>query len=268
MKQWQVISALSIMSIILVSGVIIAVTNLMQPSVPNSAPVRYIFSVVQAYPHDAGAFTEGLAYADGVLYESTGLYGSSSLRRVDLETGVILEETALPDQFFGEGITIIDNTIIQLTYMEHTGIIYDKTTFIQLSNFTYGTEGWGITFDGDRIIMSDGSNNLYFLDPVTHQNIGHVAVHDGNVSVGLLNELEYVKGDVYANIYTQQRIAVINPETGQVKAWIDLTGLGDDLNLDAGNVLNGIAYDEENDRFFVTGKNWPHLYEIKLIPVN
>jgi glutamine cyclotransferase len=274
MKQWRIISALAIVLVILVSGIIIAASSTKQqetpkqPDTPKSSLPQYTYSIVNTYPHDTKAFTEGLTYVDGQLYESTGGYGSSTLRKVDLETGNIVEEVTLPNQFFGEGIAVVNNTIIQLTYREMIGFIFDKDSLEQISDFTYGTEGWGFTFDGNRLIMSNGTSNLNFLDPVTLRNIGHVAVHDGNVSVTLLNELEYVKGDVYANIFMQQRIAVIDPETGQVKAWINLAGLDNSSALNAESVLNGIAYDSTNDRLFVTGKNWPHLYEIKLVLVS
>jgi glutamine cyclotransferase len=172
----------------------------------------------------------------------------------------------LPYQDFGEGIAIVNNTIIQLTWQSHIGFIYDKTTFALLGNFSYPTEGWGLTFDGTHLIMSDGSNNLYFLDPTTFQRTGQIQVHDGNTTVVNINELEYINGDVYANIWQTNTIAIINPETGQVKAWIDLTGLPCENTSNPGAVLNGIAYDQKNDRLFVTGKDWPSLYQINLTP--
>jgi glutamine cyclotransferase len=172
----------------------------------------------------------------------------------------------LPYQDFGEGIAIVNNTIIQLTWQSHIGFIYDKTTFALLGNFTYPTQGWGLTFDGKQLIMSDGSNNLYFLDPTTFQRTGQIQVHDENTTVVNINELEYINGDVYANIWQTNTIAIINPETGQVKAWIDLTGLPCENNSNTGAVLNGIAYDQKNDRLFVTGKNWPNLFQINLTP--
>jgi glutamine cyclotransferase len=266
MKQLPTAVILAVLVVLLLSSIVLVTIMNKEPS--SFTTPRYTCTVVNAYPHDRNAFTEGLVIADGVLYESTGLYGSSTLRRVDLETGNVLQEVTLPNQFFGEGITIVNDTIIQLTYREHMGFIYDKNSLNLLSNFTYSTEGWGITFDGNRLIMSNGTDNLTFLDPATHQNIGHVEVHDGNISVSELNELEYVKGDVYANIWLQQKIAIINPKTGQVKAWIDLTQLENPMALNAENVSNGIAYDAKNDTLFVTGKNWPQLFEIKLVPSN
>ncbi len=269
MKLPQTIGVLVVASLILITGIVVAIIySGSQPNTTDCTMQYFTYTIVQTYPHNSSAFTEGLTFADGALYESTGLYGSSTLRKIDLETGNILKEIVLPDQHFGEGMTIVNDRIIQLTYKEHVGFVYDKTTFSQVDTFSYITEGWGLTFDGNRLIMSDGSSNLYFLDPVTYQNTGHVTVNDGNVSITSINELEYVKGDVYANIWMQKRIAIINPENGQVKAWIDLSDLESSSPQMSENVLNGIAYDAQNDRLFITGKNWPDLFEIKLIPQN
>jgi glutamine cyclotransferase len=226
---------------------------------------RPAYEVVKVYPHDPNAFTQGLVIEEGVLYEGTGLYGNSTLRRVDLETGNVLQSYALPDDFFGEGITIFGGRVIQLTWQNQKGFVYDKHSFELLQEFSYPTEGWGITNDGSQLIMSDGTANLYFLDPETFQKVGQVEVRDGNASVINLNELEYINGEVYANIWPTNKIAIINPQTGQVKAWIDLTGIYTQENNDPNNVLNGIAYDAESDRLFVTGKMWSQLFEIKLI---
>lgn len=231
----------------------------------SHAKLNYTYEIVKVYPHDPNAFTQGLVIDQGVLYESTGLWGYSSLRRVNLETGTILQIHNLPSEFFGEGITIFNNKIIQLTWQNQVGFVYDKQTFALLRNFSYPTEGWGITHDGKRLIMSDGTANLYFLDPETFQRIGQIEVRDGNVSVTLLNELEYVKGDIYANVWGEEKIAIINPQTGQVKGWIDLTGIYPQASQNPNSVLNGIAYDEEAGRLFVTGKLWSKLFEIKLI---
>jgi glutamine cyclotransferase len=231
---------------------------------PTPTVTNYGYNIVNTYPHDSDAFTEGLVYSDSTLYESTGLNGASSLRQVDLTTGNLLEEISLPEEYFGEGITIVNNTIIQLTWQSNIGFIYDKNTFATLGNFTYPTEGWGLTYDGKQLIMSDGTDNLYFLNPTTFQQIGQVAVHYGTTSVTKINELEYINGDVYANIWLTNKIAMINPETGQLKAWIDLTGLPTPAS-NGDNVLNGIAYDQKNDRLFVTGKEWPNIYQIKLV---
>jgi glutamine cyclotransferase len=183
-----------------------------------------------------------------------------------LTTGNVQQQVTLPSQDFCEGIAIVNNTIIQLTWQSHIGFIYDKTTFAVLGNFTYTTEGWGLTYDGKSLIMSNGSNNLIFLDPITFQPTGQIQVHDGNISVVNINELEYINGSVYANIWETNTIAIINPQTGQVKAWIDLTGLPSENNSNPEAVLNGIAFDQTNNRLFVTGKDWPSLYQIKLIP--
>jgi glutamine cyclotransferase len=184
-----------------------------------------------------------------------------------LITGEVLQEYTLPSQYFGEGIAIVNNTIIQLTWQSHIGFIYDKNTFALIGNFSYPTEGWGLTFDGKRLIMSDGSDNLYFLNPTTFQRTGQVKVHDGNTNIANINSLQYINGDVYANIWQTNQIAIINPQTGQVEAWIELTGLPAAVaaNSNSNAVLNGIAYDQQNNRLFVTGKDWPSLYQIKLV---
>jgi len=200
------------------------------------------------------------------LYESTGLIGHSTLRRVALETGQVLQSYTLPEQFFGEGITNYDNEIIQLTWQSHIGFVYDEDTFRLLQNFSYPTEGWGLACNGSQLIMSDGTATLHFLNPVTFQETERIEVHDGATSVPNLNELEFINGDVYANIWQTNNIAIINPQTGQVKGWINLAGIENFANSDPEAVLNGIAYDAKNDRLFVTGKDWPQLFEIKLIP--
>ena len=246
---------------------------------PFSTPIaatQYTYSIENTYSHNTNAFTEGLAYSNGYLYESTGLLedssgnilGPSSLRQEELATGEIIQQTNLSLNYFGEGMTIVDNTIIQLTWQTNIGFIYDKNTFTQIGNFTYPTEGWGLTYNGSQLIMSDGTNNLYFLNPTTFQRTGQIQVHDGAKSVVNINELEFVNGNIYANIWRTNKIAIINPQTGQVKAWIDLTGLPGPTNPNADSVLNGIAYDQQNNRLFVTGKEWPNLYQIKVIPQN
>jgi glutamine cyclotransferase len=230
----------------------------------EKAVLHYVFNVVGAYPHDRDAFTEGLVFEDGVLYESTGLYGGSSLRRVELETGRILQNYNLSNEFFGEGITIFNDKIIQLTWKEHKGFVYNKTSFELLKVFNYPTEGWGLTHDGQRLIMSDGSANLYFLDPNNFETLGQIEVRYNGSLVSSLNELEYVKGDIYANIWPTGQIAVINPFNGQIKAWINCTSIEAAYS---GNVLNGIAYDAEEDRLFITGKLWSELFQVTLTEV-
>lgn len=233
----------------------------------NPLPMHYTYDVVAAYPHDKNAFTQGLVFEDGVLYESTGLYNYSTLRRVELETGKILQLYSLPNQFFGEGITIFNDRIIQLTWQSNKGFVYDKNSFDLLQEFDYPTEGWGLTCDGNQLIMSDGTATLRFLDPKTFEATGQIEVHD-NVPVTRLNELEYIRGEIYANIWQEDKIVIINPQTGQVNGWIDLSGMQDLENRDASDVLNGIAYDAQENRLFVTGKRWSQLFEIKLIPLD
>lgn len=225
----------------------------------------YSYNIVNTYPHDPDAFTQGLVLDDGVLYEGTGLYGQSSLRRVELETGAILQIHELSDQFFGEGITIDGDRIIQLTWQSHIGFVYDKDSFELLQEFTYSTEGWGITHDGTRLIMSDGTSTLHFLDPQSFEEIGQVEVFDNDGPVTRLNELEYVQGEIYANVWQTDRMARIAPETGRVVGWVDLEGLlSAEDRSEPIDVLNGIAYDAQTDRLFVTGKLWPKLFEIEL----
>ena len=235
----------------------------------------YTYEVIASYPHDPMAFTQGLIIVDGIMYEGTGRYQQSTLRQVDLSTGNSLQRTRLPDELFGEGITLFDDRIIQLTWKAGIGFVYSKDTFELLQTFTYPTEGWGITHDGERLIMSDGTANLYFRDPKTFDEIGRVEVFDENGPVVMLNELEYINGEVFANVWKTDKIARIDPETGQVTGWILLTDLLSPEELtnpaDMQNgiaVLNGIAYDATNDRLFVTGKLWPTLFEIEIVPVN
>ncbi|MGD9131560.1 MAG: glutaminyl-peptide cyclotransferase [Candidatus Bathyarchaeota archaeon] len=256
------------LAIILVTVAIIAVSSVTLVLLGNTPvdrePVHYTYNIVNVYPHDEAAFTQGLVFEDGFLYEGTGLYGQSSLRRVELENGNVTQLYSLPDNFFGEGITIFEDKIIQLTWKSGKGFVYDRSSFDLLQEFEYPTEGWGITHDGSRLIMSDGTATLYFLDPETFQTIGQVEVYDEE-PVNDLNELEYIDGSVYANIWKKDQIAIINPETGKVTAWIDLSGINDSEKTTE-NVLNGIAYDYSGERLFVTGKRWSKLYEIELVP--
>ena len=239
--------------------------SLPSPAPTEGAPV-YTYCIVSILPHDRGAYTQGLVYEEGVLYEGTGRFGESTLRRVDLETGHVLQLHALAPQYFGEGITSWGQKIIQLTWRNREGFVYDRTGFEPLDTFSYPTEGWGITHDGTRLIMSDGTSTLRFWDPETLEEIGQIQVYDDHGPVVRLNELEYVRGEVYANVWQTDRIAIIDPQTGQVTGWVDLAGLlkPEDYTYPV-DVLNGIAYDAAGDRLFVTGKWWPKLFEIRLI---
>ncbi len=230
----------------------------------DEVPV-YTYKIVNSYPHDAKAFTQGLVYEDGFMYEGTGLYGSSSLRKVELETGHILKNHNLPEHYFGEGLTIHGDKITQLTWRSNVGFVYDKENFLLVRKFNYPTEGWGVTYDGKNLIMSDGSDTLYSMDPIANKEISRIKVNYKGRPVSRLNELEYVNGEVFANIWMTDIIARISPETGKVTGWIDLRGLSDDFGSGrADQVLNGIAYDNKGDRLFVTGKLWPKIYEITL----
>ncbi len=231
----------------------------------RSATPVYGYRIVNTHPHDPGAFTQGLIFHDGRLYEGTGLHGFSSLRQVELETGKVLKRHDLPDQYFGEGVAFCGSRLIQLTYQSKIGFIYDLD-LRPFGSFNYPTEGWGLTCDGSRLILSDGSATLRWLDAKTFEMVKQMTVKDQGRPVGHLNELEFVKGEIFANIWQTDIIARISPDTGQVTGWIDLGGLSQQLEP-AGfiDVLNGIAYDERGDRLFVTGKLWPKLFEIRLI---
>jgi glutamine cyclotransferase len=225
------------------------------------------YKIVHTYPHDPHAYTQGLIYLDGHLYESTGLNGRSSLRMVDLDTGHVEQEIPVPSKYFAEGLTNWGSTLVQLTWLAHTGFIYDRFSFRQLRTFHYDGEGWGLTQDGRSLILSDGTATLRFLDPVTFAVTRSIVVKDGESPVTQLNELEYVRGEIYANVWHTDRIARIAPVTGKVLGWIDLSGLlAADKHSDPEAVLNGIAYDAAHNRLFVTGKLWPTLFEIEVVP--
>jgi len=229
----------------------------------TTAPVSG-YQVVHVYPHDPKAFTQGLVFADGVLYEGTGLNGQSSIRKVKLENGAVLQLQRLEERYFGEGIALVGNSIVQLTYTTGVGFVYDRATFQRTRTFNYTGEGWGLAYDGARLVMSDGTPTLRFWDPTTLKETGRVQVTDGGRPVEDLNELEFVKGEIYANVWQTDRIARIDPKTGQVRGWIDLRGILDAKDAVGVDVLNGIAYDAAGDRLFVTGKNWPKLFEIRV----
>ncbi len=233
---------------------------------PSNAPAqKYGYQIVNIFPHDSNAFTQGLILVDGKLLESTGQEGSSSLRSVELETGKVLKKVDVPPPYFAEGITVLNGKVYQLTWQHGVGFIYDLQTFERAGQFDYQGEGWGLTTDGQSLILSDGSNKLKFLNPSSFRVTRTISVIDGTSPVHQLNELEFIKGEIYANVWHADRIAVIDPQTGRVKAWIDLTGLMPEGELrDEEAVLNGIAYDQSNDKFYVTGKLWPRLFEIKV----
>lgn len=244
-------------------------TRIVLLTTPSSTPqpVIFGFEVANKYPHDPSAFTEGLVYENGYLYESTGLNGYSSLRKTDLNTGVIEAQVHLSDDYFGEGLALVDSMLYQLSWQTNIGWVYDKDTFQQINTFSYSTEGWGLTYDGQFLIMSDGSSNLYFINPEDFQTVKTIHVQDTTTPINKLNELEYINGLIYANIWQSNNIAQIDPLTGNVVAWINLQGLLPDTERTSQtDVLNGIAYDPTRNRLFVTGKNWPWVYEITLRP--
>lgn len=224
------------------------------------------FEVIRRYPHDATAFTQGLVYHDGFLYEGTGLHGRSSLRKVRLEDGEVLDERALSDTLFGEGITILGDQIFQITWQEEQGFVYDLATLEQVGEFHYEGEGWGLTTDGQYLIMSNGSHILTYLDPESLEVMKELAVYGEEGPIQNLNELEYINGEIFANVWYDHRLCRIDPLTGMVLGWIDLSSLHAlEKAIDGGvDVVNGIAYDHDGDRLFVTGKLWHHIYEIRL----
>lgn len=230
----------------------------------QTAPV-HSYRIVRTYPHDPNAFTEGLEFHNGSLWESTGLNGSSSIRKVELATGKVLENHPLSTLYFGEGITFFGDRLYQLTYMNGIAFVYDAKTFRQIQSFHYSGEGWALTHDSKRLIMSDGSSGLRFLDPATFHELARLVVRDGGQPVMNLNELEWIDGEIWANIWTQEIVARIDPSSGNVKSWVDFAGLRRQAGCsNSCDVLNGIAYDSARRRIFVTGKNWPKLFEIQV----
>lgn len=253
------------LSAVLLAAVLVACGP--APVSAATAPVGG-YTVVKAYPHDTNAFTEGLFYRDGFIFESTGLKGRSFIRKWNLETGVSEQERIVDSRYFGEGIVDWKNRLYELTWTDELGIIYDIDTFERIGEFSYPGEGWALTRDDKRIMMSDGTSFIRFLDPDTLKETGRIEVTDHGVPVRNLNELEYVKGELLANVWQTTRIARIDPTSGNVTGWIELAGLMKEAGVTGRNddVLNGIAYDAAKDRLFVTGKLWPKLFEIKLTP--
>lgn len=248
----------------------VADSDSVTPAAVVTQPISY--SIVAEYPHDITAYTEGLQYVDGNLYEGTGQYGKSDLRKLDLKTGKVLQQVKLDARYFGEGITVLNGKIYQLTYKEKTGFVYDQKSMKQLQTFSFdNNEGWGMTTDGTNLIYSDGTDKLYFMDPINLKVVKTLAVKDQYGPVLNINELEYIKGFVYANQWQEDVIMKIDIKTGQVVAAADMRNLRGQTNIPAptGNdlepeVMNGIAYDSINNRIFITGKNWPKLFEVKL----
>ena len=244
-------------------------SNAVDPVIPAPPAeiIHYSYSIINTYPHQQDAFTQGLFYSDGYLLESTGLYGQSSLRKVDLESGAVLHKIDLESYYFAEGITLWNDRIYQLTWRSRIGFIYDSMTFTVLDSFFYSTEGWGLTHDDTHLIMSDGSSFLSFRSPETFEELMRIEVIADGVPVNRLNELEFIEGKIYANIWLTNTIAIIDPATGWVTGWIDLTDLLPNSACPQNtDVLNGIAYDHIEGKLFVTGKWWCFLYEISLIP--
>jgi len=234
-----------------------------EPAQPTATLPVSTFTVVRSYPHDPGAFTQGLEYVDGVLYEGTGLNGRSSIRRVTLETGNVLKQYSIGSQYFGEGITVFGSDLFELTWQSGIAFVYDRNTFAPRKSFRYQGEGWGLTRDATNLIMSDGTEFLRFLDPATFAERRRLRVTAVGQPVKNLNELEYVKGEIFANVWLTDYIARIDPATGRINGYVDLRGLMP-ASHSTRDVLNGIAYDAAGDRLFVTGKLWPRLFEIKL----
>lgn len=239
------------------------------------APEEYTYKVVKVYPHDTSAYTEGLLYQDGHIYESTGNKGRSAIQKSDLETGKVLQKQLINPKHFGEGSAIVGNKIVMLTWQDSIGYVFDKSTFKILNTFNYnvGVEGWGMTNDGKKLYVDDSTNRIWFLDKDSYQQIGHIDVYDNKGPVNAVNEMEYINGKIYANVYTYNIILVIDPKTGAVLQKVDMSNLWPksqhptswrDVEED-NNVLNGIAWDEKGKRLLVTGKKWPHIYQISLV---
>ena len=236
-----------------------------QAAAPAVVPVLG-YKVVAKLPHSTENYTEGFFYRDGMFYEGTGLKGHSELLVTQPETGKVLQKLDLAPEYFGEGIVDSGPYLYEWTWQSHIGFVYDRFSLRKIREFTYTGEGWGMTRTATQIVTSDGTSTLRFRDPATFQEVRHIVVRDGKHPIEQLNELEYIKGEIYANIWHSDRIARISPKDGHVIAWIDLTGiLPDDQKVNAESVLNGIAYDAQHDRLFVTGKQWPAIFEIKVV---
>jgi glutamine cyclotransferase len=252
---------------LLLIGVVIVSLSYPLLTQPHEPDPGHAYTVVKMFPHDPEAFTQGLVFHEGRLYEGTGLRGRSSVRIVELDTGETTHIHHLPPEYFGEGITILGDRIIQVTWQSQVCFVYDSSTLKVLDTFEMATEGWGLTHDGTSLILSDGTPTLRYLDPETFEETWAVEVHDGDKAVRLINELEYIDGEIYANIWQTDMIVRIDPLSGSVLGWLDLDGLREYIDdEDSIDVLNGIAYDDETGHLFVTGKFWPLLFEIELLP--
>ncbi len=238
-----------------------------EPDILSGLGGKASYEIVNIYPHDSDCYTQGLVYENGLLYESCGLYGKSRMRVAKLEDGQTLREIKIADQFFAEGLALLDNQLTMLTWQEGTAFIFQKDDFTQTGTFNYSTEGWGLTTDGNALILSDGSNTLYWMDPKSGLVVNEVHVTLEGNPMSMLNELEFVNGEILANVYMTDTVLRIDPISGEVLTQIDLSGLMPDANkAKLGEVLNGIAWDKKTGRLFVTGKNWDVLYEIQLVP--
>jgi glutamine cyclotransferase len=245
---------------------LMAVTLMVAPTIGGAAAPVYGYKVVAVYPHSTTSYTEGFLYSNGLFYEGTGLKGHSQVLVYEPKTGTIKQSVDIPAQFFGEGIVDWGPNLYEWTWQTNVGFVRDRTTLKVLRQFTYSGEGWGMTRTDRELVTSDGSSTLTFRDPASFKEIRHIVVKDAGTEIKQLNELEFVKGEIYANVWHSNRIARISPKDGRILGWIDLTGiLSPMFNLDSEAVLNGIAYDAQRDRLFVTGKQWPSIFEIKLI---
>jgi glutamine cyclotransferase len=242
-----------------------AISNANNQSTSDARAQQVSYEVVSSYPHDPTSFTQGLVWHDGALYESTGLKGESKVRRLEFPSGRVLKEISLASEFFGEGLALVDSRLIQLTWQSHKGFVYDLNSFRQLQEFAYDTEGWGLTYDGKNLILSDGSSDLFYLDPQTLKRVRKLAVTMNGKPISELNELEFIDGEIWANVWQTDLIVRIDPSTGHVVSFLNLKGiLAPSDKTGREDVLNGIAYDAEKKRIFVTGKLWPRIFEIRV----
>ncbi len=269
MKPVSTISVFRRLAAVVALAPILLLTACDQTQAPSAAaPAKgssAAYEIIHTYPHDRDAFTQGLLFLNGVLYESTGLNGQSSLRKVDLETGKVLQRIDLPVQFFAEGLAALNGKLYQLTWQNGIAFRYDLSTFGQEMQFNYSGEGWGLTTDGRYLILSDGTDQIRFLDPLNFETVRTINVVSNGQPLAKINELEYVKGEIYANVWTTDYIVRIDPATGQVLGTIDFSGLLQPADRDTNtDVLNGIAYDPATDRLFITGKKWPKLFEVRI----